>query len=228
MTSSRKKRAVKLTRPEIYCGEAIDFSFTQYIPIQDLGWLSGQRAIKRAIVRIDNSEPASGIPSSSCGLISLWFEIECQEKLIPLYQQDHTLKTWRNFNRVLHFVSSWMVFHEHISLTVVLCGPLKKTLKENVMNRGTLFILALLFTFFTAGTAHAAAAGPIASGVDWVVDLLTSGIARSVAIIGIAVLGYMAWAGKLTWEKAIQFIIGIILVFGGATLVDILIGAVGK
>ncbi len=69
-------------------------------------------------------------------------------------------------------------------------------------------------------------AGPIEEGVDWLLALLTSGIARSVAIIAIAILGYMAWAGKLTWEKAGSFMAGLVLVFGGAAIVDTLISAV--
>lgn len=85
-------------------------------------------------------------------------------------------------------------------------------------------LFALVFVLNTYSLAHA---GPIEQAVQWVLELLTSGIARSVAIIGCAVLGYMAFAGKLTWEKALQFIGGIVLIFGGATLVDALIGSVG-
>ncbi len=69
-------------------------------------------------------------------------------------------------------------------------------------------------------------AGPIEDGIMWLRDLLTDGIARSVAIIGIAALGYMAWAGKLTWGRAFQWIGGIVLVFGGATIADIIIAVV--
>lgn len=69
-------------------------------------------------------------------------------------------------------------------------------------------------------------ANPIADGVDWLLELLTNGIARSVAIIAIVVLGYMAWAGRLTGEAAVKFIGGIVLVFGGAAIVDLIIAAV--
>lgn len=71
-----------------------------------------------------------------------------------------------------------------------------------------------------------AMANPIEEGVDWVLDLITNGIARSVAIIAIAILGYLAWAGRITAGHAGQFIGGIVLVFGGATIVDLIIGAV--
>lgn len=70
-------------------------------------------------------------------------------------------------------------------------------------------------------------AGPIENGVEWVLDLLTSGIARSLAIIGIVILGYLAWAGRITGEQCGKYIAGVVLVFGGPTLVDLLITAVG-
>jgi type IV secretion system protein VirB2 len=57
-------------------------------------------------------------------------------------------------------------------------------------------------------------------------DLLTNGIARSVAIIGIAILGYLAWVGRITGEACAKYIAGIVLVFGGATIVDLIISAV--
>ena len=91
------------------------------------------------------------------------------------------------------------------------------------MNKLLVLSFTLLFVAMSAEPAFAQA-GAINSAVDWLVELLTSGIARGVAIVGCAVLGYMAWAGKLTWEKAVQFVIGIALVFGAATLVDLLIG----
>jgi type IV secretion system protein VirB2 len=71
-----------------------------------------------------------------------------------------------------------------------------------------------------------AMASPISDGVDWVLDLLTNGIARSLAIIGIVVLGYMAWAGRITGEACGKFVGGIVLVFGGASIVDLIIAAV--
>ena len=69
-------------------------------------------------------------------------------------------------------------------------------------------------------------AGPIEDITDWVLELLTNGIARTVAIIAIAVLGYMAFFAKLTWEKSLSAVAGIVLVFGSAALADIFIGTV--
>ncbi len=84
-------------------------------------------------------------------------------------------------------------------------------------------IWLLLFLFLIPEIAYA---NPITEGVDWVMDLLTNGIARSAAIIGIAILGYLAWFGRITGETCGKYIAGIVLVFGGATIVDLIISAV--
>ncbi len=84
-------------------------------------------------------------------------------------------------------------------------------------------IWLLFFLLLIPEIAHA---NPITEGVDWVMDLLTNGIARSAAIIGIAILGYLAWFGRITGETCGKYIAGIVLVFGGATIVDLIISAV--
>lgn len=86
-----------------------------------------------------------------------------------------------------------------------------------------LFIIMMMIP----NMAIAAGANPIENGVDWVMTLLTSGIARSAAIIGCAGLGFLAWAGRITAEMCLKFVIGIVFVFGGATIVDLISGAVG-
>ena len=84
-----------------------------------------------------------------------------------------------------------------------------------------LFLLICLWLF-----PELALANPITEGVDWVMDLLTNGIARSAAVIGIAILGYLAWFGRITGETCGKYIAGIVLVFGGTTIVDMIISAV--
>ncbi|RJY07863.1 type IV secretion protein [Parashewanella spongiae] len=84
-------------------------------------------------------------------------------------------------------------------------------------------LFLLLILFFVPELAFA---NPITEGVDWVMDLLTNGIARSAAIIGIAILGYLAWFRRITGETCGKYIAGIVLVFGGATIVDLIISAV--
>lgn len=102
--------------------------------------------------------------------------------------------------------------------------PAKETTRKVSKFRQTMANLWLVF--WLAVLPEMAMANPIVDGVNWLLDLLTNGIARSVAIIGIAILGYMAWAGRITGEACGKYIAGIVLVFGGATIVDLIIAAV--
>jgi type IV secretion system protein VirB2 len=107
---------------------------------------------------------------------------------------------------------------------------LKSVYGDDKMNKSTKSQTVLLMAgviFLVAAPEMAfAAADPIKAGIDWIGDLLTNGIARSAAIVAIAILGYLAWFGHMTGERAIKFIAGIILVFGGASIVDLISGAV--
>jgi len=102
---------------------------------------------------------------------------------------------------------------------------INQTVAKKVSKARETLALAWVFlsVFLIPSAAHA---NPIEQGVEWLLDLLTNGIARSVAIIAIVVLGYMAFAGRLTAELAIKWILGIVLVFGGAAIVDLIIAAV--
>ncbi|WP_198266680.1 TrbC/VirB2 family protein [sulfur-oxidizing endosymbiont of Gigantopelta aegis] len=67
---------------------------------------------------------------------------------------------------------------------------------------------------------------PILNGVNWLMNLLNSTLATSVAILAITVLGYMAFAGRLAADIVLRFIIGIVLVFGGARIVALITGSI--
>lgn len=102
----------------------------------------------------------------------------------------------------------------------------KKT--TNKKNKSPMTIMFMLFSLMLIPElAHAAGGGdPLSRALDWAVELLTSGLARSAAILAIAVLGYMAWAGRLAPRLVGGVIVGIVFVFGGATLVDLIVAAV--
>lgn len=86
-----------------------------------------------------------------------------------------------------------------------------------------LFTAAMLLVSFPAAAQGVPFQGPL----DYVVDILTGAFARSGAILVIVISGYMAWVGRLSWGVAGRIIGGIVLIFGGATIADLLIGEVG-
>lgn len=92
------------------------------------------------------------------------------------------------------------------------------------MLRGTLtfFALALL----VAEPAFAQGGSPFESILDYIKEMLTGPMARTAAVLAIAILGYLAFVGYLTWTWAFRIIIGIVLIFGAATIADLLIGNV--
>lgn len=73
----------------------------------------------------------------------------------------------------------------------------------------------------------AQALDPVQGVADMFVAFLTGAFARSMAIIGLAVCGFMAMLGRLPWAAALAVIGGIILVFGAAALVDEIAGFAG-
>lgn len=67
--------------------------------------------------------------------------------------------------------------------------------------------------------------GPWDTMGSQVLAIFTGGLTRTIAIISVIACGIAALAGKLSWDWAIKIIVGIVLIFGGATIVDYLIAA---
>jgi type IV secretory pathway VirB2 component (pilin) len=70
-----------------------------------------------------------------------------------------------------------------------------------------------------------AIAGPWDSMGTQVLAIFTGGLTRTIAVIAIIACGIAAIAGKLSWDWVIKIVVGIVLIFGGATIVDYLIAA---
>ncbi|SDA92418.1 TrbC/VirB2 family protein [Mesorhizobium qingshengii] len=91
-------------------------------------------------------------------------------------------------------------------------------------------ILALSLSAI-AGPALAQTSGafaPLETAVQMIVDFITGPFGRLLAIIAVIGLGFLAFAGRLSWFTAGAVVIGIGLVFGAPAIVDQMISAVGK
>lgn len=86
------------------------------------------------------------------------------------------------------------------------------------------FLLLAVACMFIPMAAHAE---PWNDAAQKVVEIFTGGLARTLAIIGIICCGVLALFGRLSWEWAIKIIIGIVFIFGSATIVDYIISASG-
>jgi type IV secretion system protein VirB2 len=83
-------------------------------------------------------------------------------------------------------------------------------------------IMAVCSMTFMPELAHAA---PWDSAAQSVLDIFTGGLSRTIAIISVIACGIAALMGKLQWGWAINIVLGIVLIFGGATIVDYVIAA---
>ena len=90
-----------------------------------------------------------------------------------------------------------------------------KRLLEKLM-----ILLAMAAVLMIPETAMAA---PWDSTATKILDIFTGGLTRTIAIISVIACGIAAIAGKLSWDWAIKIIVGIILIFGAASIVDYII-----
>ncbi|MSS68113.1 TrbC/VirB2 family protein [Xylella fastidiosa] len=86
-----------------------------------------------------------------------------------------------------------------------------------------LTLLCLTAVFLTPEIAMAAIWDEVAQKV---LAILTGGLTRTIAIISVIACGIAAIAGKLSWDWAIKIVIGIVLIFGAASIVDYIVSAV--
>jgi type IV secretion system protein VirB2 len=69
---------------------------------------------------------------------------------------------------------------------------------------------------------------PLETAVQMIVDFITGPFGRLLAIIAVIALGFLAFAGRLSWFTAGAVVLGICLVFGAPAIVDEMIAAVGN
>jgi type IV secretory pathway VirB2 component (pilin) len=61
--------------------------------------------------------------------------------------------------------------------------------------------------------------GPILRAVQWVQGSLLGNIATSVAVIAVAVVGFMMLTGRMNWRHGITVILGCFILFGATAIV---------
>lgn len=93
-------------------------------------------------------------------------------------------------------------------------------------------VIAVVFISSTlAEPAFAQSSGafaPLETAVQMIVDFITGPFGRLLAIMAVIALGFLAFAGRLSWFTAGAVVLGIGLVFGAPAIVDEMIAAVGN
>lgn len=91
------------------------------------------------------------------------------------------------------------------------------------MTRAALTLLAALGI---AGGANAQSyqanpqgSGPILASIEWIQGTLLGNVATAVAVIAVAVVGFMMLTGRMNWRHGVTVIIGCFILFGAAAIV---------
>jgi type IV secretion system protein VirB2 len=93
---------------------------------------------------------------------------------------------------------------------------------------GILFVVQIAGTDLAWAQDGGGAFAPLLTAVQMIVDFITGPFGRLLAIIAVIGLGFLAFAGRLSWFTAGAVVIGMGLVFGSPAIVDQLIAAVGN
>lgn len=89
-------------------------------------------------------------------------------------------------------------------------------------------LVACLVVAEPAFAQSSGAFAPLETAVQMIVDFITGPFGRLLAIIAVIALGFLAFAGRLSWFTAGAVVLGIGLVFGAPAIVDEMISAVGN
>ncbi len=92
---------------------------------------------------------------------------------------------------------------------------------------GIATVFALVLADPALAQTGATAGGNIGTFVQNVINLLTNNVTRGFAILAIMVTGFAWMFGHMDLRRAGTVIIGIILIFGAATIADLITGATG-
>ncbi len=93
------------------------------------------------------------------------------------------------------------------------------------MKHNRLISGAGLLALASSLSAHAQTAsdprgsGPILAAVNWVQGTLLGNVATAVAVVAVAIVGFMMLTGRMNWRHAITVIVGCFILFGAAAIV---------
>ena len=96
------------------------------------------------------------------------------------------------------------------------------------LRRARRLVLLTTAATFAASPAFAQAVGGDLGGfIQNIIDLLNSGVVRGLAVIAVIVTGVIWMFGHIDLRRAGTVVIGIIVIFGASTIVDLITGGAG-
>ncbi len=82
---------------------------------------------------------------------------------------------------------------------------------------------------FSASPAYAdpAGSGPIVAALSWMQGTLMGNVATTIAVIAVAMVGFMMLTGRMNWRFGATVILGCFILFGAASIVSGIQSAAG-
>lgn len=71
-----------------------------------------------------------------------------------------------------------------------------------------------------AGAADPQGSGPIVAALAWLQGTLLGNVATAVAVIAVAMVGFMMLTGRLNWRFGATVIVGCFVLFGASAIVS--------
>ncbi|KQV58482.1 MULTISPECIES: TrbC/VirB2 family protein [unclassified Caulobacter] len=72
-----------------------------------------------------------------------------------------------------------------------------------------------------------AGSGPIIAALGWVQGTLLGNVATAVAVIAVAMVGFMMLTGRINWRMGATVVLGCFILFGATTIVGGIQAAAG-
>ena len=70
------------------------------------------------------------------------------------------------------------------------------------------------------GRADPQGSGPILAAVEWLEGTLLGNVATTVAVIAVALVGFMMLTGRMNWRYGVSVILGCFILFGATAIVS--------
>ena len=83
-----------------------------------------------------------------------------------------------------------------------------------------LSMIALSAPAAAAGQVNPQGSGPIVSALLWLQGTLLGNVATAVAVIAVAMVGFMMLTGRMNWRFGATVIIGCFILFGAGAIVS--------
>ncbi len=96
------------------------------------------------------------------------------------------------------------------------------------VRRARRVLLLATAALFAAGPAFAQDVGGDLGGfIQNIIDLLNSGVVRGLAVLAVIITGIVWMFGQIDLRRAGTVVVGIIVIFGASTIVDLITGSGG-